>query len=99
VKRLLVLVAVLATAATIVASAGATVGNDLFAGLWVGVENPGDGSTDVMAITAPRSDGSRTWLYYETNASGYCGGGPLSAKGTAHSVGNVLTVTITRKPS
>jgi hypothetical protein len=47
-----------------------------------------------MAIGGPNSDGSRTWRYYETNASGYCGpggGGPLSAAGTARAVGATLT--------
>ena len=48
-----------------------------------------------MAISGPRADGSRTWLYYETNASGYCNGGPLSAAGTASAVGATLTITVT----
>jgi hypothetical protein len=69
---------------------------DAFTGVWVGVESPvGDGSTDLMAISGPSSDGSRKWLYYETNASGYCSGGPLSAAGAANAVGNLLTVTVT----
>src|SRR5690348_4216761 len=65
-------------------------GRDTFTGRWVGIESPiGDGSTDVMAISGPNADGSRTWIYYETNASGYCsrgGGGPLTAAGTAHAI-------------
>jgi hypothetical protein len=74
--------------------AGASVGKDTFAGVWIGVETTGDGSTDTMAISGPRSNGSRTFLYYETDAS-YCGGGPLAAAGTAHADGDLLTVTIT----
>lgn len=95
-RRLLFVAAALITAATLAGGAGATVGRDAFAGVWIGVEIPvGDGSTDVMSISGPSSDGSRKWLYYETNASGYCNGGPLSAEGTAHAVGNLLTVTVT----
>lgn len=95
VRRLLLLAAALIAAGALAGGTGATVGKDTFAGVWVGVEIPvGDGSTDVMAISGPSSDGSRKWLYYETNASGYCNGGPLSAEGTADAVGNVLTVTV-----
>jgi len=94
VKGLLVLVAAFAAAATLTATASAA-GRDTFAGIWVAVESPvGDGSTDVMAIGRPRADGSRTWLYYETYAT-FCGGGPLTAAGTALADGDVLTVTVT----
>jgi hypothetical protein len=80
------------------APAGAA-GQDAFTGRWVGVEFPvGDGSTDYMVISGPNAQGTRTWRYWETNASGYCspgGGGPLAAAGTSHSVGDTLTVTVT----
>jgi hypothetical protein len=95
VRRVLLLTAALTAAAALAGGAGSNVGRDTFAGVWVGVEAPvGDGSTDVMAISGPGSDGSRKWLYYETNASGYCGGGPLTAEGTAQAAGSVLTVTV-----
>jgi hypothetical protein len=98
-KQLLLLAAACTGAVTLAASAGATTTRDPFAGVWVGIEIPvGDGSTDTMAISGPNSDGSRTWRYYETNASGYCspgGGGPLSAAGTASAVGATLTITVT----
>ena len=51
-----------------------------------------------MAISGPEADGSRNWVYYENNASGICspgGGGPFSASGTGHVVGDTLTVTVT----
>jgi hypothetical protein len=94
-------VAMIAAAAVSVALAPASASTrDAFTGRWVGVEVPGvgDGSTDFMVISGPNADGSRTWAYYETNASGYCspgGGGPLSASGTGHVVGDTLTVTVT----
>lgn len=95
-NRLLLLAAVCALAATFAAAAGAAPGRDPFTGVWIGVESPvGDGSTDVMAISGASSSGDRTWLYSETDASGYCGGGPLSASGTASTAGTVLTVTVT----
>jgi hypothetical protein len=90
--------AIIALVLVLPAAAGAA-GQDEFTGVWVGVEIPvGDGSTDYMAISGPRADGSRTWRYWETNASGYCspgGGGPLSAAGTASAVGDTLSVTVT----
>lgn len=98
-KHLLLLAAACTGALMLAAGVGATPMRDSFTGVWVGVEIPiGDGSTDVMAISGPSSDGSRTWRYYETNASGYCGpggGGPLSAAGTASTIGDTLTVTVT----
>jgi len=97
-KQLLLFAATCISALTLAASVGATTTRDSFAGVWVGVEIPiGDGSTDIMAIGGPNSDGSRTWRYYETNASGYCGpggGGPLSAAGTTRAVGATLTITV-----
>jgi hypothetical protein len=85
--------------ATVLVSAGAASVNDLFAGLWIGHEPAppaGDGSTDYMMIGRPGPGGARMWLYYETNASGYCaGGGPLAAAGKGRSEDNVLAVTIT----
>jgi hypothetical protein len=94
-KRLLLFVAACASAVTFAASAAAAA-RDPFTGVWVGIESPvGDGSTDVMAISGASAGGTRTWLYYETDASGYCGGGPLSAAGTATASGVVLTVTVT----
>ena len=48
-----------------------------------------------MAISGAGASGTRTWHYYETDASGYCGAGPLSAAGTATATGSVLTVTVT----
>lgn len=98
-RHLLLLTAACAGAVALAASAGATIPRDSFTGVWVGIEVPiGDGSTDVMAISGPNSDGSRTWRYYETNASGYCspgGGGPLSAAGTARAIDATLTITVT----
>lgn len=98
-KRLIVLAAALIAAASLANAAEATAGRDTFAGRWVGIEVPvGDGSTDIMTISGPNATGSRTWVYYETNASGYCspgGGGPLRAAGTAYAVGDTLTVTVT----
>lgn len=95
-KRLVLFAVICVAVAVPAANAGATAGHDPFAGVWIGIESPvGDGSTDVMAISGADAGGSRTWLYYETNASGYCGGGPLSAAGTASAVGSVLTVTVT----
>jgi hypothetical protein len=47
-----------------------------------------------MTIGGPNANGVRTWVYWETGAS-YCGGGPLSASGTATAVGGELTVTVT----
>lgn len=83
----------------VVAAPAGAAGRDAFTGRWVGVEIPiGDGSTDYMVISGPNADGTRTFEYWETNASGYCspgGGGPLSAGGTAVSVGDTLTVTFT----
>jgi len=99
VKRLIALAAALTAVASLVSGAGATVGKDTFAGRWVGIEAPvGDGSTDIMTISGPNSIGARNWVYYETNASGYCSpgdGGPLTAAGTAYAVGDTLTVTVT----
>ena len=93
--RLLLLAAACLGAATFATGAGAAAGSDPFTGVWIGIESPvGDGSTDVMAIGAAGASGTRPWLYYETNASGYCGGGPLSAAGTAVASGSVLTVTV-----
>jgi hypothetical protein len=76
-RRLVLFATALTAAAAMAGGAGATASRDTVTGVWVGVEIPiGDGSTDVMAISGPNSDGTRTWLYYETNASGYCNGGP-----------------------
>lgn len=95
-NRLLLLAAACVGAATFATGAGTASGVDPFTGVWVGIEAPvGDGSTDVMAISGAGASGTRTWLYYETDASGYCGGGPLGASGTAAATGNVLTVTVT----
>jgi hypothetical protein len=95
-KRLLLLTVVCLAAGGFATSAGAVTASDPFAGVWIGIESPvGDGSTDIMAISAPATGQTRTWLYYETDASGYCGGGPLAAAGTATTVGNLLTVTVT----
>jgi hypothetical protein len=95
-NRLVLLAAACAGAATFAVTAGATPGGDPFTGVWIGIESPvGDGSTDVMAISGAGADGTRTWRYYETDASGYCGGGPLSASGAASAAGSVLTVTVT----
>jgi len=96
IKRLAALAAVGLLAAILAVGAGAA--RDPFTGAWIGVEDRGEGSTDYMTITGPGNDGARQWLYYETNASGFCspgGGGPLSARGTAVSEGEVLHVTIT----
>jgi hypothetical protein len=94
-RQVVVLAALLVAAAAMAGGARAAT-SDPFTGVWIGVESPiGDGSTDVMAIGTPRADGTRTWLYYETNASGFCGGGPLSAAGTTTSAGSVLTATVT----
>jgi hypothetical protein len=88
--------ALIALAAVLVSAAPAgAVGQDAFTGVWVGVEIPvGDGSTDVMNISAPEADGTRTYRAWETFAT-YCAGGPLTSSGTAQSTGNTLTVTIT----
>lgn len=97
IKRLLVLAAVGLMAAILAVGAGAV--GDPFAGAWIGHDPAppaGDGSTNYMAIGRPATDGSRKWLYYETDASGFCAGGPLAAVGTGRSVGAVLTVTVTR---
>jgi hypothetical protein len=95
-RQLLLLAAACLGAAAFAATGGATNGSDPFTGVWIGIESPvGDGSTDVMAISGTGADGTRTWRYYETDASGYCGGGPLSASGTARTAGTVLTVTVT----
>ena len=69
----------------------------VFNGNWVGVEFPGDGSTDVMTIGDSTFGGKRIWRLRETNASGYCspGGGPFAARGTATAHGHTLTVTVT----
>jgi len=99
VRRALVVGAV-AALATVIVSGGFAANRDAFAGLWVGQElapPAGDGSTDFMAIGLPKQDGTQSWLYYETNASGYCaagGGGPLTAFGTGTANGTVLTVTV-----
>jgi hypothetical protein len=94
-RRLLALAVAVAAAATLAGIASGNVARDPFTGVWIAVENPGDGSTDVMSISAPRAGGARTWLYYETNASGYCNGGPLAAAGTAPAAsGDVLTITV-----
>jgi hypothetical protein len=91
--------AIAAAAALASAAPAGAVGQDAFTGRWVGVEIPiGDGSTDYFVFSGPNADGVRTFRYYETNASGYCGsggGGPLSASGTATSVGGTLTATFT----
>lgn len=85
-----------ASAATFATIGAAARGGDAFTGVWVGIESPvGDGSTDVMAISGASAQGTRTWRYYETDASGYCGGGPLSASGSATTDGSQLTVTVT----
>ena len=90
---LVAVVAMLAPAAVSVGPAAAQASGDAFTGVWVGVEIPvGDGSTDIMNISAPKADGTRTFRYWETYAS-YCGGGPLTANGTAVSAGSTLTVT------
>jgi hypothetical protein len=86
----------IAAAAILAAAAPAGAGGqDAFTGVWVGVEIPvGDGSTDVMNISAPEADGTRTYRGWETFAT-YCGGGPLTTSGTARAAGATLTVTIT----
>jgi hypothetical protein len=97
--KLLAAIATATAAVLVLAAQAGAVGRDSFTGRWVGIEIPvGDGSTDSMVISGPADNGTRTWLYYETNASGYCspgGGGPLTAAGTAYAVGDTLTVTIT----
>ncbi|HEV8103169.1 MAG TPA: hypothetical protein VGP69_05480 [Gaiellaceae bacterium] len=91
----LVAAAVAAAAVLGFAAPAGAVGQDAFSGVWVGVEIPvGDGSTDLMNISAPQADGTRTYRAWETFAT-YCGGGPLTSSGTAQSTGNTLTVTIT----
>jgi hypothetical protein len=95
---LLALTAALAAVVSVALVAGAPAIADPFAGVWVGYEAQppvGDGSTDYMAIGLPGTTGKRAWLYYETNASGYCGGGPLAAAGKGRSQGDLLTVTVT----
>ena len=91
-------VAACATVAAVFAGSSAAAPADPFVGAWVGVESPvGDGSTDYMLIGAPGPNGKRTYLAYETGAT-FCGGSPLSplfTAGVGHSVGSVLTVTIT----
>jgi hypothetical protein len=100
IRRLLVLAGATLAFATVLVTTGAASSLDPFAGVWVGHEAQppgGDGSTDFMAITRAGADGRRTWLYYETNASGYCAagaGGPLAAAGSGRTDGNVLTVTV-----
>ena len=73
IKRLAALAAVGLLAAILAVGAGAA--RDPFTGAWIGVEDRGDGSTDYMTITGPGNDGARQWLYYETNASGFCSPG------------------------
>lgn len=97
IRRLLVLAAAFAVAATLVVTAGATRATDPFAGVWVGQEAPpptGGGSTDYMAIGRPGPNGARAWLYYETWAT-FCGGDALAAAGKGRSEGDLLTVTVT----
>jgi len=99
-RRALAVGAVVALAAVIAVGGGFAANRDGFTGLWVGQELAppnGDGSTDFMAIGLPTKDGTQSWLYYETNASGYCaagGGGPLTAFGSGTASGTVLTVTV-----
>jgi hypothetical protein len=95
VAALSAIAAILATALLAAAPPASASRTDAFTGVWVGVEIPvGDGSTDVMNISAPRADGTRTYRGWETFAT-YCGGGPLTTSGTAQAVGDSLTVTIT----
>ena len=93
--RLILLGAALATVAAVFVGAGAAAPKDSFTGAWIGVEDPiGDGSTDYMFFSAPGKDGVRNYHAWEDWAT-FCGGGPLSSSGTAHSVGNTIDITIT----
>jgi hypothetical protein len=95
VKLSVVLAVMVAAAAAASVGLGAVSARDPFVGAWVGVEVPvGDGSTDYMQIGAPGAGGTRSFHSWETWAT-FCGGGPLRTSGTAHSAGDVLTVTIT----